>query len=48
MRVISSVFTPRQFVKAVEEVTGKKIELHETDRARFDAQRSTFEELWAK
>ena len=48
MRVISDVFTPRQFVQALREVLAKDIELVETDSARFHAQKESNYELWAK
>lgn len=46
--VVPDVFTPRDFVSAVREVTGKEVELRETDRKRFDEAKSTNEELWNK
>lgn len=47
LRIASDIFTPRQFVKAVMEITGNPIQLHETDRARFKTSKEIIEELWA-
>lgn len=48
IRVISDVYTPRQLVQSLREILGKEIELVETDQARFNSQKATNYELWAK
>ncbi|OCB89796.1 NmrA-domain-containing protein [Sanghuangporus baumii] len=48
MRVISDIFTPRQFAQALSEVLRKEIELVETNSERFHAQKVGDYELWAK
>jgi len=46
MRVLPVVYTPREYVKVVKEVTGREIELVETSRERFNGMKSAMEELW--
>ncbi|EJD00672.1 NmrA-domain-containing protein [Fomitiporia mediterranea MF3/22] len=47
LRVVSDVFTPRQFITAVSEVTGQEIAIREYDREKFNESRAYSEELWA-
>ncbi|EJD00674.1 NmrA-domain-containing protein [Fomitiporia mediterranea MF3/22] len=48
MRIVSDIFTPRQYIKDLSSITGCEISIVETDRARFDSTRATGEEIWAK
>ena len=46
--MISDIFTPRDIVKAMNDVLGRKVVLKEIDRATFDASKDEDYELWAK
>ncbi|KAI5116408.1 hypothetical protein M0805_006226 [Coniferiporia weirii] len=47
MRILSDIFTPRQFVETVREITGRDIELKETDRETFVGAKSGMEDIWS-
>lgn len=48
MLIQADVFTPREFVRAFRDATGKEVILKETDRKRFEEARASSEELWSK
>ncbi|EJC99553.1 NAD-binding protein [Fomitiporia mediterranea MF3/22] len=48
IRVLSQVITPRQFVQAVRDVTGKDVEIVEIDRPKFNETKESNYELWSK
>ncbi|EJD00673.1 NmrA-domain-containing protein [Fomitiporia mediterranea MF3/22] len=41
LRVLSDVFTPRQFVKALSDITGKEIVIREYNREKFNESRAS-------
>lgn len=50
MRIMTDVYTPREFVKIVEEESGKTIKFHEISDEAFDKIKDIPElyELWGK
>lgn len=48
IRIVSDVYTPREFVDIVSDVTGRKVKLVETTRERFVSAKPIMEELWNK
>lgn len=50
MKIMTNLFTPREFIKVVEEESGKKIKLHEVSFEEFDKAAAIpgLHELWAK
>ncbi len=50
MKIMTNLFTPREYVKVAEEESGKKIKLHEVTFEDFDKAAAIpgLHELWAK
>lgn len=48
IRIIADIYTPREYVNIVSEVTGRKINFVETTRERFNSAKPIMEELWNK
>lgn len=50
MRILTNIFTPREFVKVLEKESGKKINYHEVSFEDFDKIQYVpgLQEAWAK